>query len=159
MHCFAAGAGVLRRMAAFALLALAACESPLSPSDVAGTYVFAPPGGLRFQIPVAGTPQEFTLAVHDTLTLRADGSGVLSGVSSWITPPPDAPTVGPRTIELTYRIDDRTLRAEVVTVGVCLNPYVLCLQTYRVAGDAIIRENGAPPEQREVFTRVGPPLR
>lgn len=154
-----AEAGVLRRVAVLGMLALAACESPLSPSDVAGTYVFAPPGGLRFQFDVAGTSQEFTLAVHDTLTLRADGSGVLSGVSSWITPPPDPPTVGPRTIELTYRIDDRTLRAEVVTAGVCLNPYVLCLQTYRVAGDAIVRENGAPTEYREVFTRVGPPLR
>lgn len=154
-----AGAGVRRRVAVLGMLALAACESPLSPSDVAGTYVFAPPGGLRFQISVAGTPQEFTLAVHDTLTLRADGSGVLSGVSSWITPPPDAPTVGPRTVELTYRIDDRTLRAEVLTSGVCLNPYEPCTQTYRVAGDAIVRENGAAPEYREVFTRVGPPLR
>jgi len=159
MHSCFTVAGVLRRVSVLGMLALAACESPLSPSDVAGTYVFAPPGGLRFQIDVAGTPQEFTLAVHDTLTLRADGSGVLSGVSSWITPPPDPPTVGPRTIELTYRIDDRTLRAEVLTAGVCLSPYVLCLQTYRVAGDAIIRENGAPPEYREVFTRVGPPLR
>lgn len=145
-------------LAALLMLSLSACDTPLEPADIAGTYVFAPAAGLRFQIPVDGTPQEFTLRIADTLTLRSDGSALISGVSEWMTSPPDAPAVGPRSIAFTFRIDDRMLEASAPT-NVCLNVYEPCVWTFRISGDQLIRENGATPEYREVYTRVGPPLR
>lgn len=70
----------------------------------------------------------------------------------------DQRTLPTSVVAFTFRIDDRMLEATAPT-NVCLNVYEPCVWTFRISGDQLIRENGAAPEYREVYTRVGPPLR
>lgn len=144
-------------LAALCVLALGACDTSLEPTDIAGTYVYAPPSGLRFSIPVSGTPQNFTLRIVDTLVFRTDGTARISGVSSWETPPPGQPSGQSRSVAFIYRINDRRIEASATTPNVCVNPYSPCVWTFRILGDQLIHENGAATQYLEVYTRVGPP--
>ena len=151
---------IVRRSAALAalcLLGLGACDTSLEPTDIAGTYVFEPPAGFRFRFTIDGTPQDFTLRIVDTLVVRTDGTARISGVSEWMTPPPGEPSTRARSVDFTYRINDRRIEATAATENVCANPYYSCVLTFRILGDQLIRENGAATRYLEVYTRVGPP--
>ena len=148
-----------RRVSAAAALILAtSCIAPLEPADVAGTYVYAPPGGLRFEYTVAGMRETFTLAIHDTLVLRADGTGLISGSSAWVAPPPDAPVVGPRTRSFTYTLAARTVRTRDTACPAGPDCLLVGLNArFTIFGPIVVRENGASADSRAVYRRVGPP--
>lgn len=144
--------------AVFGLIAVAGCTSPLEPDDVAGTYVYAPAGGQVTRSVVDGIAREDTLMIADTITLRADGTGVRSGRSYWITRPPGAPDGQAVTWPFVYTIDGVELA---LLPAPCVALAGVCLESggsprFRVIGDRLL---GLVLQAPLVYSRVGPPAR
>lgn len=145
----------LRALGAVALLVATGCSSVLEPADIAGTYVHA--GRERIAVTVAGARQTFTLAMYDTLVLRADGTGLISGRSEWDVPPPapeDAAVARSRTRSFSYTIAARTVETR---DAVCPEgPSCILVgfnERFSVFGPSVVHENGSG----RVYERAGPP--
>jgi hypothetical protein len=147
-----------RHLSVLALVSLVSCDSPLGPSDVAGTYVFAPAGGIYYPyIAGGGEMQTFRLAIHDTVVLRRDGTGRISGDAEWIVAPPDAPPVGPRSANFNFVVGDGVVDTDVHC------PIIDCGlggfdSRFRLVNGSLVRDNGGSGFTGEVYRRVGPPL-
>lgn len=145
--------------AIFAFVAVAGCTSPLDPDDVAGTYVYAPAGGQVTRSVVDGIAREDTLMIADTITLRADGTGVRSGRSYWITRPPGAPDGQAVTWPFVYTIDGVELT---LLPGSCVAlATVDCgasasTPRFRILGGHLLGQDLQAPL---AYARVGPPAR
>jgi hypothetical protein len=139
----------------FTCLATAACDDLLAPADLAGTYVYAPPNGLVVAWPSDTGTGSFTMALHDTLTLRADGTGLVSGRGIWITPPPGEGLDRVRAWAFRFRVRSTDLVTsplpDAPSCEACAN------WTFSVQGSSIMRTNDGRPPGTTIYRRVGPP--
>lgn len=136
-----------------AILAFASCDSPLSPSQVAGTYVLMPAEGTTLPVVVIDDEWITVSVLADTIRLRGDRSGEHARTQiAELHAAEDPPSVSTWRTEFHYRI-----RRGRIEISYICPPNALCTppphEIGRFEGDGFVLES--IPEGF-VYRRVDP---
>ena len=117
---------ILRRTAVLALCTLmAACSDPIGPSDVAGVYELELIDGEPLPAVLFSNEYYIVRVLSDTITLRADGTGTISGVQEFESLQEGVESEGPRARETQIRFGVRNNR---IDIEFLCPPNALCTQ-------------------------------